>query len=823
MDYVDLTIRLGAGAVENIYSVSAHSVQTGKVTGSFVLPVTPDELEHFVVSMGARSRGARGAGSPEWQASKTFGAKLFNAVFDGKIHDAYLTALNSAQRQRLGLRLKLILDAPALADYPWEFLYDAPNAQFPALFENTPLVRFIELPEAIPPLAVTPPLRILAGIASPRDYETLDTEHERYNLAQALAPVLANGQIILDWFPHLTLETLRQQLLTNEYHIFHFIGHGGFDAEKQDGLLVFEGEQGHSHPVSGEQIAIVLGNHRSLRLAVLNACEGARTSPQDPFAGTATTLIRTGDLPAVVAMQFAISDTAAINFAGGFYNALASGRPIDAAVAQGRQAIFTSSNDTEWATPVLYLRAPDGKIFAVQAQTDMPMPAAPPAAMPTSLPERRAPTRVRAAVPFASQKKSSPSILRVIVFLMLLCVLIPAIGYIIQNFFGDSKNVAPAASSISVAVPTRTVVIQTTQNNTDARAPSVTPLATLAPAIFPTQSATPAPITLTTLNLSDNPGRSENPQILVDAQGVVHVVWQDNTPNPKISTPNILYRQLQNGTWSPAEIIYDGAGNLGVYGLQMLRDTNGQACIRWNNINRVTFLRCHENNAWGKTTQFKGDNTLAFTPDGQVRGIRFYPYNISFENQELGDAFSIATDPYFVIDPRGTYHVVWLRTGKKPYQSVEYRASSDGGKTWSAPQRLSDENSKLVDYPRMLGDAQGNLHLVYKADGRFYYRHWTPAQGWSNAVDIRGTATGGNLIGFAVDAQFKPHVLWTYFGSTYTHQNADGTWSIPQQFTNAAAWTPRASNLAVGADGARYFAWHDNETDDIFFSQLPPE
>src|SRR3954463_10066004 len=43
---------------------------------------------------------------------------------------------------------------------------------------------------------------------------------------------------------------------------------------------------------------------RSLRLAVLNSCEGARNSRTDPFAGTATTLVRQGSVPAVVAMQF---------------------------------------------------------------------------------------------------------------------------------------------------------------------------------------------------------------------------------------------------------------------------------------------------------------------------------------------------------------------------------------------------------------------------------------------------------------------------------------------------------------------------------------
>ncbi len=97
-------------------------------------------------------------------------------------------------------------------------------------------------------------------------------------------------------------------------------------------------------------------------LVVLNACEGARSDPTDPFAGTAQSLIQQG-IPAVVAMQFEITDPAAITFAHELYGAIADGYPLDAAVAEARKAIWANGNQVEWATPVLYLRAPDGRIF----------------------------------------------------------------------------------------------------------------------------------------------------------------------------------------------------------------------------------------------------------------------------------------------------------------------------------------------------------------------------------------------------------------------------------------------------------------------------
>ena len=97
--------------------------------------------------------------------------------------------------------------------------------------------------------------------------------------------------------------------------------------------------------------------------SVLNSCEGARTSAVDPFAGIATSIVALG-IPAVVAMQFEISDKAAITFAEELYQSLIARQdPIDVAVAEARKAVFTEVNETEWATPVLFLRNEDGRLF----------------------------------------------------------------------------------------------------------------------------------------------------------------------------------------------------------------------------------------------------------------------------------------------------------------------------------------------------------------------------------------------------------------------------------------------------------------------------
>ena len=63
-------------------------------------------------------------------------------------------------------------------------------------------------------------------------------------------------------------------------------------------------------------------------------------------------------------MQFEISDEAAIVFAGGFYESLTAGMPVDASLGAARLAMLAErSDDIEWGTPVLFMRVPDGRIF----------------------------------------------------------------------------------------------------------------------------------------------------------------------------------------------------------------------------------------------------------------------------------------------------------------------------------------------------------------------------------------------------------------------------------------------------------------------------
>jgi WD40 repeat protein len=337
----------------------------------FALPFTPLELENFVLRVGLVRRRTRGPGRPDSAPLKDFGGKLYSAVFQDELREVLQASLGHARAHGMGMRLRLRLtDAPELAELPWEFLYDPRHNRFLAQSRHTPLVRYLDLPDPPRPLQVTGPLRLLVMISSPVGYPPLDVEHEWDVLTGALAGQQTEGRVVVERLAA-NMSMLQERLRREAFHVVHFVGHGLYRPDWRDGALVMEDRNGQPHEVPGEELGGLLSEYDPTRLVVLNACEGARSGASDPFAGIAQSLVQQG-LPAVVAMQFEITDDAAINFARGLYGAIADGYRLEAALAEARRAILHEGNPTEWATPVLYSRAPDGRLFDVTVPARIP-------------------------------------------------------------------------------------------------------------------------------------------------------------------------------------------------------------------------------------------------------------------------------------------------------------------------------------------------------------------------------------------------------------------------------------------------------------------
>jgi hypothetical protein len=336
----------------------------GQARTSFTMPFMPLELENLVLKIGASRRGRRRLDTAPTRAAKELGGRIFEAIFAGEVGACLRSSMNLANGQGARLRIRLRLDAQRLAEFPWEYLYSSALNRFLALSSETSLVRYLELPLPMRPAVLSAPLRVLVVIASPTDYPQLAGEDEWQHLSRALQP-LGSDQVQVERLERPTLAGLQEALRRGSYHVLHFVGHGAFDEQVHDGVLLFEDERRQGARVSSERLAIVLHNHPSLRLVVLNCCEGGRTSASERFSGPAQSLIQQG-IPAIIAMQFEISDEGAVAFARVFYESLADGCPVDAALGEARTAMFAQRDDIDFGAPVLYMRSPDGILFHIE-------------------------------------------------------------------------------------------------------------------------------------------------------------------------------------------------------------------------------------------------------------------------------------------------------------------------------------------------------------------------------------------------------------------------------------------------------------------------
>ncbi|WP_353510961.1 CHAT domain-containing protein [Intrasporangium sp.] len=372
-DYLDFEVSIETTAAGQMARVTSSPVGTGDA--AFSLPFKPVELAQFMTAVGpprVSSRRLVPAEAPVREV-KDYGARLGGALLAGEVGRLFRESLSTAKGQGAGLRLRLSLaGSPDLEPVPWEYLYDSELGRFLTLSTQTPIVRSFDALDVPAPVRVTAPLRVLVLISSPSDVPELAVAHEEELLRATTADLVSSGRLELVVLTDATLSALQRALL-DTFHVFHFIGHGGFDETAGEGVLVLERPDGTAHRVGASRLGTLLHDASGMQLVVLNACEGARTSGRDAFSGVAQALVRQG-LPAVVAMQTEISDRAALVFSHEFYYFLTRGLPIDAAICEVRKAMATSDEVSEWGTPVL-VRSGSDQPFDVSALSSLAEPA----------------------------------------------------------------------------------------------------------------------------------------------------------------------------------------------------------------------------------------------------------------------------------------------------------------------------------------------------------------------------------------------------------------------------------------------------------------
>ncbi len=375
--YEDFTVALGSSG-RGIYRARVVKAPYGAESRDFELPYRADELEAMLHGLEHKMRWQTSESTRHLRSSTTapadvepsqVGADLYRAVFSDSIGDSFLQSLASVEnRSDVRLRLRLHFDpstagSAQLARLPWELLHREETGDFLSRDVMTPVLRQWSFPRRTAPPPLEDRLRVLVVLANPPRTPRLDLEAERERIQEIWEQ---SGAIEVEVLTRPTVKKLQEKLRSKPFQVLHFMGHGDFEPLATDGVLYFEPGKDRDL-VTGHKLAETVKGSRSLRLVFLNACDTARFSVSEdrPLTGLAAALLRAG-IPAVIAMQFPITDRAAKVFSESFYSGLAAGELLETAVTEGRRSMFLENPETyEWAVPVLYMSLPEGYLFDV--------------------------------------------------------------------------------------------------------------------------------------------------------------------------------------------------------------------------------------------------------------------------------------------------------------------------------------------------------------------------------------------------------------------------------------------------------------------------
>ena len=267
--------------------------------------------------------------------TEEIGASLFDFLFGPEIERLFRDTMERSFADQEALPVRLLVEhVPQLSAIPWEALYDRKTRGFLALSRQTPLIRAVRRDPTKLSRPRQPTIRILGMIARPSNgpgfsFGHIDAEGEQLEMRRAMAQLEERKKVELHWTVSGRQADLEDAIIRPQsplaWNIFHFIGHGGFDRDENRGYLVVQEEDGaEADLLYSDMLKGILIGPKQPQLVVLNSCQGAFASSADLFTSTAADLA-VGGVPAVVAMQFVVSDEMAKAFTRKFYECLAKG------------------------------------------------------------------------------------------------------------------------------------------------------------------------------------------------------------------------------------------------------------------------------------------------------------------------------------------------------------------------------------------------------------------------------------------------------------------------------------------------------------------
>jgi CHAT domain len=317
----------------------------------------PQTLQKFRDAGGVAGRRAAPREETPWLIGEALARNIF---VNTSIGAALSAAIKRTAADNTTLTIRIVMSSEEVGSLPWELILD-PSLQNHLLgTQRIHLTRYVRLPIEVREIEKKERRAVLyldASSAMPSDV-LIPNE-----LGFVRETIGASKRLHFVEIAPATWEAARTAMSNAD--IVHFSGHGS----SSQGLL-FAGLNGEPEIVSGSEFAnaAIAAN---VLVVVLATCNRP-ASDSSYWAGLATQMILDG-IPIVVAMQREVLDVNARNFSQTFYSALADGRTVEEAVANGRRSMSGGLRPFDWAAPVLYSRIKgEGRLFTPLTREPVP-------------------------------------------------------------------------------------------------------------------------------------------------------------------------------------------------------------------------------------------------------------------------------------------------------------------------------------------------------------------------------------------------------------------------------------------------------------------
>ena len=312
----------------------------------------------------------------------------------------------------------------------------------------------------------------------------------------------------------------------------------------------------------------------------------------------------------------------------------------------------------------------------------------------------------------------------------------------------------------------------------------------------------------------DSTDTSEYPDIAVDYNGNVHVVWNDNTNDYLGSGTDVdVFYKCWNATseiWNIIEVV-SNESSINSEQPKIDVDQNGNVYVVW----------------------FENSDLAGSGGDQDV----FYKIlNVTTNNWTLTGVVSTesngaSNEPDIAIDNAGNVHVVWHDytndyLGSGADEDIFYKRWNATSKTWTITEVVSIGSTGASRVTEIAVDSNGNAHVTWSdlgndyissgSDMDIFYRRWNATSKTWTTVELASNPSNGQSYNpeIATDLFGNAHIIWQDF----TYDNIySKNWNATSKIWSSTLIVSSTSNVEhpfISTDiyGNVHIVWHNGSS-----------